>query len=152
MLFDGECVLCNRSVRWLASRDRDRRLRFLTLQSNAGRELLERAGLNADEMDSVVVCGEGRCDARSSALIRVGRVLRRPWAWFASAAAILPRWLLDPAYSALARSRYRLFGRLTECPVPTPAQRERILPPDNAVGAVTAAGFSLSTASPPPHR
>jgi len=41
--------------------------------------------------------------------------------------AIVPRWLRDAGYGAVAATRYRLFGRYAVCPVPPPEVRSRFV-------------------------
>ena len=44
-----------------------------------------------------------------------------------AALLLIPAFLRDPAYNLLARYRYRWFGRLDACRVPTPEVRARFL-------------------------
>jgi predicted DCC family thiol-disulfide oxidoreductase YuxK len=53
--------------------------------------------------------------------------LPRPWPWVATGLRWIPLPLRDSGYRLVARWRYRLWGRLESCPVPTPEQRERFL-------------------------
>ena len=57
ILFDGLCNLCNRSVAWVIKRDRRRKFRFASLQSDAARRVIEEAAAPCtidDLPDSVV--------------------------------------------------------------------------------------------------
>ncbi|KAL6134340.1 hypothetical protein ACLB2K_066572 [Fragaria x ananassa] len=54
MLFDGVCNLCNGGVKFVRDNDRNRRIRFEALQSEAGRKLLQRSGRAPD--DILVLC------------------------------------------------------------------------------------------------
>ena len=124
VLFDGVCNLCNGVVRWLIRHDPEARLRFSSLQSEAGGELAARHGLRG--LESVVVIEGDRAFVRSDAVLRLAHHVGRPWSLLA-AAGVLPRPLRDLAYRGIARSRYRIFGRRRECLVPTPELRERFL-------------------------
>jgi predicted DCC family thiol-disulfide oxidoreductase YuxK len=53
--------------------------------------------------------------------------LPRPWPAVAVAIRLFPRPLRDLGYHLVARWRYRLWGRLETCPIPTVAERERFL-------------------------
>ncbi|XVE89110.1 hypothetical protein DITRI_Ditri19aG0124200 [Diplodiscus trichospermus] len=55
MLFDGVCNLCNGGVRLVRDVDRNRRIRFEALQSEAGKKLLRRSGRAPDDISSVVL-------------------------------------------------------------------------------------------------
>ena len=126
VLFDGVCNLCNGGVRWLIRHDPHGRLRFASLQSDAGGELVTRHGLEG--VQSVVVIANGRAIVRSDAVLFLGHAAGQPWSQLATVAGLVPRPLRDLAYRGVARSRYRVFGRRQECIVPTPELRARFVP------------------------
>jgi len=123
VLFDGECVLCNGAVRFIAANDPAGRFVFASLQSRAAAALV---GDAATESATIVLLDHGRRYERSDAVLHVALELRAPWP-LAFAAILIPRRLRDAAYDWIARNRYHWFGRLDTCPVPTPALRTRIL-------------------------
>lgn len=63
---------------------------------------------------------------QTAAILRLLHALGGPWrlAWLAW---LVPAPVRDAAYRAIARRRYRLFGRSAECAVPAPADRARFL-------------------------
>lgn len=125
MIFDGECVLCSHTVQFVLRHERDEAIHFATTQSAAGREIAERNGISVADLDLTFVLVEaGKAWARSDAALRVARHLRAPWNWLALL-RVIPRPLRDTAYSAIARRRYRLFGRRDTCFLPDPSQRHR---------------------------
>jgi predicted DCC family thiol-disulfide oxidoreductase YuxK len=64
---------------------------------------------------------------RSAAFFRVFAGLPAPWRWIA-ALRLIPRALTDRVYDAFVRRRYRWFGELETCPLPSPEVRARFLP------------------------
>ncbi|MBS0384742.1 MAG: DUF393 domain-containing protein, partial [Proteobacteria bacterium] len=46
ILFDGDCVACSRSARFVHERDIARRFRFVAIQSPYGRSLAARFGID----------------------------------------------------------------------------------------------------------
>jgi predicted DCC family thiol-disulfide oxidoreductase YuxK len=126
VLFDGVCVLCNGSVRFIAKRDPAGYYRFAALESPAGGALLERYGVRHVSADTFVLIEDGRVYFRSDSGLRIARRLGFPWSWLYPL-VWLPRWLRDPVYSLVAVNRYRLFGKLDACPVPSPELRRRFL-------------------------
>lgn len=127
MLFDGDCVLCSGTVQFVLRHECGATIRFATTQSVVGRELAERNGISAADLDATFVLVEGgQVWRRSDAAIRVARHLAAPWRWLA-VLGLVPRSLRDLAYSAIARRRYRLFGRRETCFLPEPRQRHRFL-------------------------
>jgi predicted DCC family thiol-disulfide oxidoreductase YuxK len=126
LLFDGECTFCDGTVNWVIDRDPGARFRFAPLQSSAGQALCTKHGINVDVTDSLVVISDERALVYSSAAIEVARHLRWPWRaltmfW------LIPRPIRNLMYRAFAQHRYRWFGRLEECRVPTPELRSRFL-------------------------
>jgi predicted DCC family thiol-disulfide oxidoreductase YuxK len=132
VLFDGFCNLCCGSVDFLLKRDRKKRLRFATLQSDAAREIVARAdGPSLEKLSSAgggsIVLVEGdRLFTRSTAALRCARHLRFPWPVLAIL-LVVPRFLRDPAYDLVARNRYRWFGRRESCRVPSPEESDLFL-------------------------
>ena len=136
VVFDGHCGLCNRSVRWFLVRDRLDRMRFAPSQSEPVADLLARHALSAADAPTgptsiLVVRNAGLPNEqillRSRAVRALLAELPHPWPAIATVLGIIPRLLLDLAYRLVARWRYRIWGRLETCPIPTPDERARFL-------------------------
>jgi len=125
LLFDGVCNLCNGLVRFLIPRDPAGRLRYASLQSEAGQALLARAGLPQDP-DTVVLVEGDRAYTKSAAVVRVAELLGWPYRLL-RVARLLPRRLRDAGYDVVAANRYDWFGRREQCPVPDDDVRDRFL-------------------------
>lgn len=126
VLFDGVCNLCNGAVQFLLRRDRERRLRFASLQSRAGQALLRQHGMATDTLETIVVLENGRARVQSDAALLLAR--RLPWPWpLLAVCLVCPRPLRDALYAFVARHRYRWFGRHESCLLPTPETADRFL-------------------------
>jgi predicted DCC family thiol-disulfide oxidoreductase YuxK len=123
--FDGECLMCSRSIRWLAEHDRADQLRFVRLQSPRGRELEARAGTGA--LATALVEADGRIHSRSDAVLRLLRALGGPFRLLAGLGHLIPRRLRDAAYDFIATRRHRWFGKGDACALPSAALRRRLL-------------------------
>jgi predicted DCC family thiol-disulfide oxidoreductase YuxK len=130
VLFDGACGFCDRAVRWLLERDAHGVLRFAPLQGRTAEALRRRHAEIPRELGSIVYLeagGDGeRVYLRSDAALRIAAAIGVA-PRLAGVVARLPRGLRDAAYSAFARIRYRVFGRLEACRTPTPEERVRFL-------------------------
>jgi len=126
VLFDGVCKFCNASVNFLIERDRAGRIQFAALQSGLGQSLLARFGLARDRIDSIVLVEGKRCSTESTAALRLTRYMDGVWPLL-GVFLFVPVFLRDFCYAILARNRYRWFGRLDACRVPTPEIRQRFL-------------------------
>ncbi|MBN6186858.1 thiol-disulfide oxidoreductase DCC family protein [Aneurinibacillus sp. BA2021] len=126
LLFDGVCNLCNQAVLFIIKRDPEGSIRFASLQSDIGQELLKQHGLPAHGLDSIVLIEAGKAYTKSSAALRVARKLQQPWPLL-YAFIWVPRPARDIVYSGIARNRYRWFGKRDQCMLPTPDIRKRFL-------------------------
>lgn len=131
ILYDGLCAFCDASVHWLLDRDAANVFRFAPLQGATAKGLRQRHPGIPDDLDSLVVVdtlgGDERVYLRSAAVLRILAELPSPWRQL-RALGVLPGSLLDLAYRAFARLRYRMFGRLDACRVPSADDRARMLP------------------------
>lgn len=123
--FDGECLMCSRTIRFCAERDPHERLRFTALQSERGEAMRERFG--PDTPDSILVDSEGRILDRSDAALAIARVMAQPWRGLGRIAALVPRPLRNAIYDFVARNRIRWFGKGDACAMPSEALRRRLL-------------------------
>ena len=126
VVFDAQCLLCSGSVQFLLRHDTHHRLRFATTQSDAGRGLLSRAGIDAVDPESFVLVDEARTWTETAAVLRVADALGWPWrlAWIAW---LIPYPLRDAIYRWVARNRYRWFGRRDVCFLPDPDDAHRFI-------------------------
>jgi predicted DCC family thiol-disulfide oxidoreductase YuxK len=125
VLIDGECVLCSASFRFVARRDRGRRFKFAPVQGAFGSAAARVIGIDPTQPDSFAVVVGGRALLRSEGAIAILRTLPG-WGWTV-ALLIVPRQLRDWAYDRIARNRYRLFGRLDACFMPTAELRAHMV-------------------------
>lgn len=126
VLFDGVCRFCDASVNWILQHDPAGRIRFAALQGPTGQALLQRFGLPLGSFGSMVLVEKGRCWLRSAAAVRIARYLAWPWRLLAGF-ELLPEFVRDPLYGLLAANRYRWFGTLDACRIPSPEERPRFL-------------------------
>ena len=110
ILYDSSCNLCNSQVRFIRKRDRENLFRFVPLQSEEGREMLYKAGLPVNELDTVVYAKSGRHYLRSTAVLGILRDLGRGWRLFYSL-MIVPAVIRDFFYRLVARNRHLLSSR-----------------------------------------
>ena len=126
IVFDGVCALCSRWVRFLLRFDTRGRYRFAAMQGAQGRALLQAHGLDPEDPTSFLLLDAGRVWTDTDAIIRVLTGLGGAWRLL-GVLRWVPRGLRDHGYRALARNRYRWFGRHGTCFLPTPEQAVRFL-------------------------
>lgn len=131
VLYDGVCGLCSRVVQFLLEHDRRGVFSFAPLQGETGRSMVARWGGNPGDLTSFYVCADYRTPAarvftRSDAALFVARQVGWPWTLL-TMARVMPKALRDAAYDAVARVRYRVFGKYDQCLVPRPEHRSRFV-------------------------
>lgn len=126
VLFDGVCSLCSAWTGFLLEHDKRRALKLCSIQSPVGQDILAWAGLPADEMNTMVYVDDVTAFTESDALLGVVRQLDRPWS-FLAIFKIVPRPIRNFFYRRLANNRYRIFGRMDHCFMPTPENRVRFI-------------------------
>ncbi|WP_409346981.1 thiol-disulfide oxidoreductase DCC family protein [Paenibacillus sp. MBLB4367] len=126
ILFDGVCNMCAAVVRFVIQRDPKGRFQFAALQSDMGRLLLEKHGLQPGRLDTFVLVQGERSWIKSTAALRVCRGLKGLWPLL-YAGIVVPRRVRDLMYQWVARNRYRWFGKTDSCMMPTPELRKRFL-------------------------
>jgi predicted DCC family thiol-disulfide oxidoreductase YuxK len=128
VLYDGECLLCNRLVQWLLARRPNEDLRFAPLQGQTAQRLRARQPRIPQQTESIVLWEPpGRISLRSTAALRICRYLPFPWRLLALLLAIPPP-LRDWLYNQVALRRYRWFGKADHCLAPPTEVRHRFLP------------------------
>ena len=125
ILFDGSCAFCERSVRFIATRDNGY-FKFGASQNPQGRELLARFGTTREAARSLILIEDGQLYLRSTAVLRVTRHLRAPWNLF-RVLLLVPRPIRDFVYSVVAAVRHRIAGTSNACEIPPPEIRARLI-------------------------
>jgi len=116
ILFDGVCNLCNGGVNLALDLDPPGKLRFAALQSDAGRQLLVRAGRDPTDISSIVLVEENNAYTKSDAVLRIATYLENPLLPAAGALGpLVPQFLRDAVYDAVADNRYELLGIQDSC-------------------------------------
>jgi predicted DCC family thiol-disulfide oxidoreductase YuxK len=126
VLYDGECGLCHRSVKFLLERDRNR-LWYAPLQGETAAALRAEHPAIPQTLESVVLVDGGKVHLRSKAFLYVAKYLPRPWRW-AYHFRWLPAVVLDLGYRVIASLRYRIWGKYDSCQRPTADQQAHLLP------------------------
>ncbi len=126
ILFDGTCAFCERSVRFIATRDPEGYFRFGASQSPQAAALLGSFGTTRESTKSIILIEDGELYLRSTATLRIARRLTWPWR-LAGALLVIPRPVRDAAYAVVAAVRMRIAGRSNACEIPPPEIRARMI-------------------------
>ena len=125
IFFDGVCHLCNGFVDAVISRDKSRAYLFAPLQGTTAPELLPPEDLT--QLDTVIYYESGKIYRRSAAILKIITGLGGIYSVF-TIGWIIPGFLRDFLYSIVAKNRYSWFGKRDFCRLPTPEERNYLLP------------------------
>lgn len=126
ILFDGICVLCESSVRFVIKHDPNAHFKFAALQSKTGQRILSEHDIDASCQNSVVLIQLGQAYFKSDAALAIAAQLKGPWKYL-KLFKYLPKRLRDAVYDFIAQRRYRRFGKNNTCIIPDKTIRERFL-------------------------
>jgi predicted DCC family thiol-disulfide oxidoreductase YuxK len=126
VLYDGTCLFCHASMRFIADRDPAGYFRFGASQDPRAQELLQRHGLGHIAASSIVLIENDRVYLRSTAALRIAKRLSLPWSTL-GIFLIVPRPIRDVVYDAVAAVRARIAGTTDSCEIPSEAIRQRLI-------------------------
>ncbi len=126
LFFDGVCGLCNGFVQFLFDIDQALVFKVATLQGTfAAEKLPESARTNLNSL--VVMTDQGRLLIRSRAVLFILDQVGGLWRIVSFAGKVIPSAIADFIYDFIAKNRYRVFGKMETCRMPTPEERSRFV-------------------------
>ncbi len=127
ILFDGLCNLCEASVQFVIKYDKDDVFRFVSLQSELGQKIIAHIGINAKNIDSVVLYQPGVAYYyKSNAALQIARGLGGIF-HLGTIFRIIPTGFRNLIYDYVAKNRYKWHGKKDVCLVPTAALEAKFL-------------------------
>jgi len=126
VLFDGVCHFCNKSVNFIIDHDTKKKFVFAPLQSQMANDFLLELGENRTLIYSIILIQDNRIYKRSRASLEIVRQLNGLWPLL-YVFIIVPAFIRDIIYNFIAKNRYRWFGKMDVCRIPTMEERERFL-------------------------
>ncbi len=126
ILFDGVCNFCNNSINFIIDHDKSATFQFASLQSEIGIQLLKRHKIDSTNTDSIVLISNNQAYLKSTAALLIAKQLDGIWKLL-SVFLIIPQFIRDNVYELIAKNRYKWFGKLEACRMPTPPMRTRFL-------------------------
>jgi predicted DCC family thiol-disulfide oxidoreductase YuxK len=123
-VFDGVCVLCSGGASWLMRFDRRQKVNFTSMQGTLGQALYRHYGVEPDESYLLII--NGRAFTASRGYLELCALMGGVW-HLLRVGALIPEGWRDALYAAIARNRYRWFGRVEYCARLAPEQRARLL-------------------------
>jgi predicted DCC family thiol-disulfide oxidoreductase YuxK len=127
ILFDGVCNLCESSVLFVIKHDKKDIFRFVALQSDLGKEIIEHIGLSKKNIDSVILYEPGiSYNYKSAAAIEIAKDLGG-FFHLGTIFKIIPGGLRNVLYDYIAKNRYLWYGKKDSCLLPTEEIKSKFL-------------------------
>ncbi len=113
IIFDVDCLLCNRFVQIVSVIDKKDSIYFTRLSGKTANYILSN-NKNLVDVDSIIFYLNGNIYIKSDAVIRISKSLGFPYNMM-SIFKIFPRSMMDIFYDFVARNRYKFFGKANKC-------------------------------------
>ena len=127
VFFDGICNLCNGAVDFIIKRDKQKAIKFCSLQSKLAVDFFKVKGKNASALESICFWQDNKLLKKSRAVLSIASHLGWTWKFLSIIAKPIPTFLADKIYDMVAKNRYRWFGKRDECRIPTEEERSRFI-------------------------
>ena len=126
IFYDGECGFCDRTVQWVLRKDKDHLFRFAALQGETALQMIGSPLGDPSSWSIILLDDSGKAD-RSTAVLKIAQKLRYGFG-LPGVLLLIPQFLRDGVYKAIAKVRYRIFGKVSMCQLPPPEVRAMFLP------------------------
>lgn len=127
ILFDGICNLCDGLVQFIIKHDHKDVFRFVSLQSDLGKEITKHIGLDEKHIDSVILYEPGIAYFyKSNAALEIAKELGG-FFHFGTIFKLIPNGLRNVLYDYVARNRYKWYGKKESCFMPTPELQSKFI-------------------------
>ena len=118
IFYDGYCVICSRFIRLLIKLDKNRKYSFANISSSLSEKFL-RSKIDKDEVGKFIILYSGdKVYKKSDAVIKIFTGLGGGFILI-NLLRVFPKILRDFIYDVFANYRYRLFGKLKQCDMPS---------------------------------
>jgi predicted DCC family thiol-disulfide oxidoreductase YuxK len=126
LLFDGVCNLCSGAVQFIIKHDKKSVIKFASLQSASGQELLKQYHINSETFNTMIYIQNQVVYTESNAALKIASTLGGLWKT-AVVLYIFPSFIRNAFYRMVSRNRYRIFGKRETCMIPSPEIVSRFL-------------------------
>ena len=127
ILFDGVCNLCSSSVQYVIERDLKNKYVFAALQSDIGKEIIEKYKIDSSKTDSILLYRKDKgVVSKSTAALLIAKHLGFPTNLL-YVFLIVPAFIRNMVYDYVAKNRYKWYGKKESCWIPTPELKAKFI-------------------------
>ena len=121
VLFDGLCLLCDRSIQWVIKHDEKEKFKFCNLQLAMKNDNL------SSMINTVVLIYNGETYIKSDAVLMILEILGSKYGYITKFSKWIPRRIRDFVYDIIAKYRYQFFGKFDHCMIPNQSLKKRFI-------------------------
>jgi predicted DCC family thiol-disulfide oxidoreductase YuxK len=123
ILFDGECILCNHAIQFIINKDKTKIFKFMALQTAQKIAVVD----VAQGPDSIILWKKGNILYQSDAILETMSELGNGYRFLGKIGKIFPRIIRNGVYSLIAKTRYRIWGKMDKCMMPPKDWKDRFI-------------------------
>lgn len=118
ILFDGVCNLCDSSVQYIIKHDKKDVFRFVALQSELGKEIIDYIGVNSTIDSIILYIPKIAYYTKADAALLIAKELSGSVS-FLYYLKYIPKVIKNWIYDFIAKNRYKWYGKKENCINPT---------------------------------
>lgn len=127
ILFDGVCNLCDASIQYIIKKDKKDIFRFVALQSDLGKEIINYIKIDISKIDSIILYEPKIAYYyKAEAALNIAKELGGAVS-LVSIFSFLPNGLTNLVYDFIAKNRYKWYGKKDQCMLPTTELKSKFL-------------------------
>jgi len=112
VFYDGDCLLCSKTIKFLLAKDINHQLLFASLSGETYSKI--KSTVSENQKNTVILLESNSFSYKSSAILHIMKILPYPWKLL-HMFIIIPKSFRDFIYDIIARNRYKWFGKTKFC-------------------------------------
>jgi predicted DCC family thiol-disulfide oxidoreductase YuxK len=125
VFYDGDCLLCSKTITFLLAKDIKHQLLFSLLIGDTYSKIENTVALT--QKNTVVLYKDNLFYVKSTAILQIMKVLPYPWKLLYGF-ILIPKIFRDFIYDIIAKNRYKWFGKTKFCFAGNGDQEKYFLP------------------------
>ena len=127
ILFDGVCNLCDASVQYIIKNDSKDVFRFVAIQSELGKIIIEYLGIDLVKVDGIILyLPKVAYYTKANAALIIAKDLKGLIS-LVYYLRFIPDFLKNGFYNFIAKNRYKWYGKKESCMLPSPELAAKFL-------------------------
>ena len=114
LFYDGVCNLCTGVVQFVLKRDNQKTLKFASLQSDLGQQILLKFNFPTSKLGTFIWLENEIIYTKSAGVHKLFQYIGGRYKWL-GLLKIIPFFIQDLVYDLVAKTRYSVFGKKESC-------------------------------------